>query len=155
MRNTTTTTTETQTQNVDQNEIKVREIVRDEIAICLKNVIDNQKQMGDDLAEIRVALLGSGNKYKTEKGLAEMIRISYDYAQQNIDDKIMESARPALKQFNDWRNNGNWKAIEEIILNSVISKKTKQFFNLGSWAGIIAFISSLLFLFAWIDGFIK
>ncbi len=161
MKNTTTATTETQTQGqgLESSEIKVREIVRDEIAICLKSVVENQdamsenqKKMGEDMLEIKVALLGSGNKYKTDKGLAEMIRISYEYSQANIQNKVIERATPAIEMFEDWKENGNWEMLKKIILNNIISDKMKLFFGIGSWAGIMAFISSLIVFIGWLEG---
>lgn len=159
MKNTTTTTTQTQTQGSESSEIKVREIVRDEIAICLKSVVENQdamsknqKLMSDDVAEMKTALLGSGNKYKTDKGLAEMIRVSYEYSQTNIQNKVIERSAPAIELYEDWRDNGNWEMLKKIILNNIISDKMKLFFGIGSWAGIMAFISSLIVFIGWLEG---
>lgn len=142
----------TETKTLNEKEIKA--LIRQEISDCFKDIVTAQeeqglaiKQQGNDIREIKEALLGSDNKYKTDTGLSTMIKFSYDYAKANTDSKLIERAIPAIEHFYNW-SEGNegftkWDILEKVIDDFVFSKKMKLFFGIGSWAGIMGLISSV------------
>jgi len=135
-------------------ESQIKALIRQEISDCLKNIVKAQeeqgnaiKQQGNDIKEIKEALLGSDNKYKKDIGLSSMIKFSYDYAKANTDSKLIERAIPAIDHFYNWNEGAEgftkWDILDKVIEDFVFSKRMKLFFGIGSWAGIIALISSI------------
>jgi len=56
----------------------------------------------------------------------------------------------AIGHYENWEVNGKWRALDEIIQDNFMTKRVKTFFNLGSWAGILALITSFGSLIAFI-----
>ena len=136
--------------NKDLSTETVREIAREEIQNCFEELTNAQKMQGDDIKEIKEALLGGGNKYKKEQGLASIIQANHEYVRRSKDMRVIDRAIPAIEFFEDWYKDGKWKKLETIIENTIISEKLKVFFNLGSWAGIVAFITSIIGIIIWV-----
>jgi len=122
---------------------EIKKIVQEEVALSIGSIIQEQKVQGEDIKEIKEALLGSGNKYKKTEGLSEMIQFSYNWAKSNSESRIIEKSAPAIKQFEEWKENGNWDNLEKIIDDHLFNGRMKAFFNLGSWAGIVALATSI------------
>jgi hypothetical protein len=72
-----------------------------------------------------------------------MIRYSYEHARKNEESQITTKGWKTINHYENWETNGKWKALDEIIQDNFMTKRVKMFFNLGSWAGILALITSL------------
>ena len=124
-------------------EKEIKKLVKEEISLSLEGIVKEQKVQGEDIREIKEALLGGENKYKKSEGLSEMIQYSYNWAKTNSESGIIEESAPAIKQFYEWKENGNWDNLEKIISDHLFNGRMKAFFNLGSWAGIVALVTSI------------
>lgn len=128
-------------------ESQIKALIQQEISDCFKDIVKAQEEQGNDIKEIKEALLGSDNKYKKDVGLSSMIKFSYDYAKANTDSKLIERAIPAIDHFYNWNEGAEgfakWDILDKVIEDFVFSKRMKLFFGIGSWAGIIALISSI------------
>jgi len=134
------------------DEMEIRRIVQQEIKSCFEEINSNVKKQGESLSRIEEALLG--NDYN-KTGLVATVQSHSEYIDRN---KVTDVANRSLKMvemFEEWEENGNWKVVKEIILNSVISNKTKAFFGVGSWAGIIAFVGTIITIVGWFSGWFR
>lgn len=136
------------------NEMQIKKLIQEEIAECFKSLVEAQEEQGKaieeqgtDIKEIKEALLGGNNKYKKQKGLADMIQFSYDFAKSNIDNKFNDRTLIAVEHYEDWAEGKEgftkWDLLQQVIEDFVFSKRMKLFFGIGSWAGIVSLVMSL------------
>jgi hypothetical protein len=131
----------------------MREIAREEVQNIFGEIASAQKKQGEDLMEIKEALLGGGNKYRKDMGLSSIIDFNHQYVKRSVDSKIYERALDddgALSFYERWKEQGKWTVLEKMIDEAVITNKLKIFLGLGSFAGIISFIGGLVLLVTWL-----
>lgn len=131
---------QTEGQMIDRMEI--RAIVQQEIKVCFEEI-------SADVKDIKNALLGNGYN---KTGLVSTVQSHSEYIDKNKITDIANRGLKVVEMFEEWNDSGKWKALDEIILNSVISAKTKAFFNVGSFAGIVGFIGFLITVVGWLSG---
>jgi len=131
---------QTESQMVDKMEI--RAIVQQEIKVCFEEI-------SSDVKDIKKALLG--NDYN-RTGLVATVQSHNDYIEKNKITDIANRGLKVVEMFEDWKDNGNWEILNKMILDNVITTRMKVFFGLGSWAGIIAFASSIILVIGWFNG---
>jgi hypothetical protein len=93
------------------------------------------------VTRIERVLLGDADY--DDDGFVKMIRYSYEHARQNEESKIIPKGWETINHYEQWDKEGKWTSLNEIIQDNFMTKKVKTFFNLGSWAGILALITSL------------
>ncbi len=127
------------------NELEIKKLVREEIVECFKEISCNQKaqakilsQQTSDIQEIKLALLGGGNKYKKDAGLSQMIEESYDFAKKN--DILFKRMNPVVDHFEDWQRNNKWQILDTVIDNSVFTSRLKVYFGLSTFVGVVGLI---------------
>ena len=102
---------------------------------------ETSEASGKSLSRIERVLLGDAEY--DDDGFVKMIRYSYEHARKNEESKITEKGWKTIEHYENWEKNGRWSALEEIIQDNFMTKRVKRFFNVGSWSGIIALITSL------------
>lgn len=152
------------TQKTDEKpltKMEIKDLVQKEISECFRSLVEGQekqgraiKVQGEDIKEIKEALIGGSNKYKKNEGLASMIQFSYDYAKANVDSKVVEKALPAINFYYDWsegeKGKTKWDVLNSVIDDFLFSKRLKLFFGIGSWAGICSLIISIASIISFI-----
>lgn len=96
---------------------------------------------GKSISRIERVLLGD-TEYDDE-GYVKMIKYSYEHARKVEENKVVEKGLETIEHYKNWEKNGKWAALDEIVQDNFMTQKVKRFFNLGSWAGILALITSL------------
>ena len=96
---------------------------------------------GKSLSRIERVLLGDAEY--DDDGFVKMIRYSYEHARRDEESGIVTKGWKTINHYENWDVNGKWAALDEIIQENFMTKRVKTFFNLGSWAGILALITSL------------
>lgn len=93
------------------------------------------------ISRIERVLLGDAEY--DDDGFVKMIRYSYEHARRNEESKITEKGWETIEHYEQYKKEGKWDALDEIIKENFMTQRVKTFFNLGSWAGILALITSL------------
>jgi type II secretory pathway component PulJ len=91
---------------------QIKDLVRQEIKMCFEEINANVKAQGEDIKEIKAALIG--NEYSGDS-LVNRVNSHEQYISYNRANKIIERAEPALDQIEDWGKKKMWKKTEDVV----------------------------------------